>query len=207
MTIDTADQLDTLDFEKLAGLVPVTVQHAATGETLMLAFANRAALERTLAERRLWFWSRRRRALWCKGETSGHFLDLVSLHADCDCDAILALARPHGPTCHTGARSCFGATPTLAALAATIENRRTAASGTGHGPVDTSYTRLLLRDENLRLKKLGEEALELALAARDGDSRRVAEEAADLFYHTLVACAAVGVSAEDVLTVLDERLR
>ena len=164
----------------------------------MLAYANRESLERTLEERRMCYFSRSRSRLWVKGETSGHYQHLVALHADCDRDTLLALVLPEGPSCHTGDRTCFSAPPTLPGLADVIA-KRAAVRDPG------SYTARLLSDENLRLKKLGEEALELALACRDGDAARAAEEAADLIYHSLVACAAAGALLDDVLRVLDER--
>jgi phosphoribosyl-ATP pyrophosphohydrolase/phosphoribosyl-AMP cyclohydrolase len=200
MNLDRLDHLDSLDFAKQDGLVPVVAQHATTGEVLMLGFANRRALERTLEERRMCYWSRSRAALWQKGETSGHYQDLVSLHADCDGDAVVARVLPHGPTCHTGEWSCFDAAPTLPALSRTIEERRSANTDTAF-----SYTRRLLDDENLRLKKLAEESLELALACKERDGARVAEEGADVLYHTLVACAAVGVTLGDIVGVLESR--
>ncbi|MGH7502538.1 MAG: bifunctional phosphoribosyl-AMP cyclohydrolase/phosphoribosyl-ATP diphosphatase HisIE [Longimicrobiales bacterium] len=200
MTLDRPEYLDALDYTKADGLVPVVTQHATTGEVLMLGFANRDALERTLAERRMSYWSRSRSALWRKGETSGNEQDLVSLHTDCDGDAVLACVLPRGPTCHTGAWSCFAARPTLAGLAETIRLRLADTGGSG-------YTRRLLDDENLRLKKLAEEALELALACKSRDAMRIAEEAADVLYHTLVACAAADVTLRDVLAVLDARRR
>lgn len=200
MRIDEPHQLDQLDFSKANGLVPVIAQHARTGEVLMLAFADREALERALRERRMWYFSRSRDALWLKGETSGNTQALVSLHADCDRDSVLALVQPSGPSCHTGDWSCFAGPPTLARLAAVIVDRaRTAEPG--------SYTARLLADANLRLKKLGEEAVELAIACHTGDESTVANEAGDLFYHTLVACAAAGVTLDDVLSVLDDRLK
>lgn len=191
-------------------LVPVIAQHARTGEVLMVAWSDRIALERTVAERRLWLWSRRRRRLWLKGESSGNVLHVETLLLDCDGDTILALVRPGGPACHTGNRSCFGAAaPTLRALADLIEARRTSPM-----PNDgRSYTVRLLRDQNLRLKKLGEESVELALAcaradsSADGGGRRVAEEAADLIYHTLVSCAASGVDVDAILDRLATRMR
>lgn len=194
----TAVQLDSLDFGKGGGLVPVVTQHARTGEVLMLAYADREALARTLAERVMWYYSRSRAALWRKGDTSGNVQRLVSLHADCDGDAVLARVLPAGPSCHTGEWSCFGAAPTLAALDAVIAERAAA-------PPEGSYTARLLGNANLRLKKLGEEAVELALACERGEAERVAEEAADLIYHTLVACRAAGVELERVLAALDER--
>jgi phosphoribosyl-AMP cyclohydrolase / phosphoribosyl-ATP pyrophosphohydrolase len=197
MRIDSADQLDSLDFAKGDGLIPVITQHVHTGEVLMLAYANRDALERTLADRVMWYFSRSRDALWRKGDASGNVQSLVSLHGDCDNDTVIARVIPAGPACHTGAANCFDTAPTLAALDAVILERSQA---TG-----TSYTQKLLADANLRLKKLGEESIELALACERGDRERVAEEAADLLYHALVACRAAGVSAGEVLAVLEAR--
>ena len=192
--------LDTLDFAKGGGLVPVIAQHDLTGEVLMLGYASREALERSLEDRLLTFHSRSRGALWTKGETSGNRLRVVALHVDCDHDAVLARVLPDGPACHTGARSCFGAPPTLAALANRLEARRTASPG-------SSYTARLLADRNQRLKKLGEEATELAVACADGDVERVRQEAADVVYHVLVAAMAAGVRLEQVLETLAERAR
>lgn len=191
-------------------LIPVVAQDGATGEVLMVGWADRDAIERTVRDRRLWLYSRSRRRLWMKGETSGNVLQVGGLAADCDGDVLLARVRPLGPTCHTGARSCFPAPPTLAALADVIEQRRAHPEAHAGG-----YTARLLGDRNLRLKKLGEEATELALACADADSRtddhasardRVTDEAADLLYHAFVACAAAGVPAADVLERLAERL-
>jgi phosphoribosyl-AMP cyclohydrolase / phosphoribosyl-ATP pyrophosphohydrolase len=196
---DEAD-LDRLDFGKGGGLLPVVAQHAASGEVLMLGFANRDALARTLREGTLWFWSRSRARLWRKGETSGNVLRVVDLHVDCDGDAVLARVQPAGPTCHTGERSCFGAPPPLAELADVVAAR--AASEDGE-----SYTRRLLGDANLRHKKLGEEAVELALACAAGDRARVTAEAADLLYHLVVACAGAGVGIDEVVAELALRRR
>jgi phosphoribosyl-AMP cyclohydrolase / phosphoribosyl-ATP pyrophosphohydrolase len=202
MIITNAAQLGELAFGSADGLLPVVAQHAHTGEVLMLAHANREAVERTLAEGVMWYWSRSRRELWRKGATSGNVQALVALHADCDRDALVAHVLPAGPSCHTGEWSCFDAAPTLAHLAHTIAQRAAESdSGVGAG----SYTRRLLEDDNLRLKKLGEEAVELALACERGDAARAAEEAADLIYHALVACRAAGAGAADVLAALDSR--
>ena len=198
MQIRDARDLAGLDYGRGGGLVTVVVQHARTGEVLMLAHANRDALERTLASGDMWFWSRSRASLWRKGETSGNSQRLVALHADCDRDAVLALVEPHGPSCHTGARTCFEAAPLLPALAGLIAERARAAP-------EGSYTARLMTDTNLRLKKLGEEAVELAVACVLGDPRQVADEAADVVYHTLVACAARGVGLDAVLDVLATR--
>ena len=221
----------TLDFDKGDGLVPVVAQHWLTGEVLMLGYATREAVDASLETGRLTFHSRSRDALWTKGETSGNTLRVVSLHGDCDGDAILARVDPAGPTCHTGDRSCFGAPPTLQALADVLEDRKATAdnaddrrapngssasdpmpgTGRGEGPDDqegappSSYTVRLLDDRNLRLKKLGEEASELVLACADGDVERVRQEAADVVYHTLVAALAAGVPTEEILEALEAR--
>ena len=198
MNLDAVAQLDQLDFAKGDGLLPVIAQHAHTGEVLMLAYANREALERTLADRVMWFYSRSRAELWRKGATSGNVQHLVSLHGDCDGDAVIARVLPDGPACHTGARNCFETSPTLARLDALIDERTEDPEGGG-------YTRRLLADRNLRLKKLGEESVELALACGREDRDAIAEEAADLLYHALVACRAADVSLADLLAVLAGR--
>lgn len=201
MRIRTEADLDRVDFAKGNGLVPVVTQHAGTGAVLMLAYASREALERTLADGEMWYFSRSRDRLWRKGETSGNTQRMVALHTDCDADTVLARVVPAGPACHTGERTCFGdaADPTLAAVDTVIAARA----------VDRpagSHTVRLLDDRNLRLKKLGEEATELALACADGDPASVAEETADLVYHALVACRAAGVGLDDVLAALARRL-
>lgn len=199
MHLLTPNDFSALDFDKTGGLVPVIAQHARTGEVLMMAYADREALERSLQSGDMHFWSRSREALWRKGETSGNTLRLIALHADCDRDAVLARVLPAGPTCHTGEWSCFGAPPTLPALDRVLASRRGADAG-------SSYTARLLSDRNLRLKKLGEEAVELAVACADGDRERAAEEAADLIYHVMAACLAEGVTGDSILERLDRRL-
>jgi phosphoribosyl-AMP cyclohydrolase / phosphoribosyl-ATP pyrophosphohydrolase len=191
--------LNTLNFEKGGGLVTVVAQDASTGQVLMVAFASRESLERTLATGEMHYQSRSR-GLWHKGATSGNTQRVVSLTADCDGDAVLARVVPAGPACHTGAVTCFGnvAAETLAELDATIDER--AAAGTKE-----SYTAKLLADRNLRLKKIGEEASEFVTACADGDAGRANEEAADIIYHVLVALHAAGGSLADVREVLRAR--
>lgn len=197
-------ELDALDFVKGQGLVTVVAQDARTGAVLMVAHADRDALERTIASGEMHYRSRTR-GLWHKGATSGNTQHVVSLSADCDGDAVLARVLPAGPACHAGTISCFGDeslhADALSALDATVAARQT----TEPGGAETSYTRRLLADRNLRLKKLGEEAAELVTACADADASRAAEEAADLFYHTVVALRAVGASLDDVLGVLASR--
>ncbi len=194
--------LDALDFAKGGGLVTVVTQDASTGAVLMVAFADRAALERTIATGEMHYHSRRR-GLWHKGSTSGNVQAVESLSADCDGDAVLARVRSVGPACHTGAPSCFGRraldADILSALDATIAARAANPS------VRQSYTRRLLDDRNLRLKKLGEESTELAVALADGDAQRAVDEAADLVYHVLTALRALGVGIDEVRGVLARR--
>lgn len=191
--------LNALDFEKGGGLVTVVAQDASTGQVLMVAFASREALERTLASGEMHYQSRSR-GLWHKGGTSGNTQRVVTLSADCDGDAVLARVIPAGPACHTGAATCFGniAADTLAELDATIDERADA-GGTG------SYTARLLADRNLRLKKIGEEASEFVTACADGDTERANEEAADVLYHLLVALHAAGGSLGAVREALRSR--
>lgn len=202
MTTVTLD-LDRLDFTKGNGLVTVVTQDASTGDVLMVAHADREALERTLATGEMHYRSRTR-GLWHKGGTSGNVQRVVSLSADCDADAVLARVEKAGPACHTGEETCFGPGrwDALAALDATIALRATQAPPEGEKP---SYTRRLLDDRNLRLKKIGEEAAELVTACADGDKARAVEEAADVLYHVLVAVKPLGLTLEDVKAVLARR--
>ena len=194
--------LDALDFSKSAGLVTVVTQDARTGTVLMVAHANREALDRTIASGEMHYHSRAR-GPWHKGATSGNVQRVISLDADCDGDTVLARVVPRGPACHTGSRSCFGAialgADALGILDAIIAERA------GQSQPSTSYTRRLLDDRNLRLKKLGEEAAELVTACADADTHRATEETADLIYHALVALRAAGGTLADVQAVLTTR--
>lgn len=196
--------LDALDFSKGGGLVTVVAQDARSGAVLMVAHADREALERTVATGEMHYRSRTR-GPWRKGETSGNVQRVVSLAADCDGDAVLARVEQAGPACHTGEPTCFGepVRDALSALDATIEAR--AAEPEPEGAERASYTRRLLADRNLRLKKIGEEAAELVTACADGNACRGAEECADLFYHALVALRALGAGLDDVRGVLARR--
>lgn len=197
MTFD----MDRLDFAKGGGVVSVVAVDDVTGRVLMVAQADREALERTVATGEMHYRSRTR-GLWHKGATSGNVQRVVALTADCDGDAVLARVRPAGPACHEGTVSCFAAdrgTP-LDALDRTIEARsRQADAG-------TSYTTRLLADANLRLKKIGEESAELVHAAALQDRDRAVEEAADLLYHSLVVLRSLGAGLDDVSRVLAGRM-
>lgn len=197
--------LSALDFSKGGGLVTVIVQDAATGVVLMVAHADREALERTVETGEMHFRSRSRGA-WRKGETSGNVQRVMSLSPDCDGDAVLARVTPAGPACHTGETSCFGVaaleSDALATLGGTIGKRAVLEDP---GSASPSYTRRLLADRNLRLKKIGEEAAEVVVALADRDGARAVEEGADLLYHLLVGLHDVGVSLDDVRRVLAAR--
>ena len=198
MNIESAEALSDVDFEKSGGLVPVAVQHALTGELLMLGYGNLESLTKCLETGDLWLFSRRKQELWRKGDTSGNVQRVVSIATDCDKDAILIRVDPRGPVCHTGARSCFNDPPTLVALNDVISRRAVELT-------ENSYTVRLLTDANLRLKKLGEEAVELAVACNELDKNRSAEEAADLMYHILVAAKAAGATLDDILAQVEDR--
>ena len=194
---------DTLDWSKADGLLPAVVQHWRDGSVLMLGYMDRAALAQTQHSGKVTFWSRSKQRLWTKGETSGHFLLLKSLHADCDSDALLVGAEPHGPTCHLGTASCFGAVqPTvgflagLDALVAQRERERPAGS----------YTTKLFESGVRRIaQKVGEEGVETALAGAGGDDAELLGEAADLVFHLIVLLRARGLSIDEVVATLAER--
>jgi phosphoribosyl-ATP pyrophosphohydrolase/phosphoribosyl-AMP cyclohydrolase len=199
--------LDTLDFSKGQGLVTVVTQDVHTGVVLMVAHADREALEHTLRTGEMHYRSRSR-GLWHKGGTSGNVQRVVTLTADCDRDAVLARVIAAGPACHDGTTSCFRddalLSDPLSTLDATIAERAQSLLAAGEKP---SYTQRLLTDRNLRLKKLGEEAVELTMACVDHDTARAVEETADLVYHALVALHAVGGTLDDVRAVLAGRVR
>jgi phosphoribosyl-ATP pyrophosphohydrolase/phosphoribosyl-AMP cyclohydrolase len=199
--------LTTLNFEKGGGLVTVVAQDARSGAVLMVAHADRAALERTLETGEMHYHSRTR-GMWHKGATSGNKQRVISLTGDCDGDAVLAQVSPTGPACHTGAASCFGdhalAADPLSALDRTLADRTATLDARDDSP---SYTHRLLLSRNLRLKKLGEEMAELITACADGDRERALQEGMDVLYHTLVALRALGVTIDDVRAIAAERAR
>ena len=188
---------ESLDYEKGKGLVTVVAQDAATGQVLMVAHASREAVEMTMSTGEMYYTSRKR-GLWHKGATSGNRQKVVSLSADCDRDSILARVIPAGPACHEGTVSCFGSEG-WDALSDLDQVIRLRADSSAEG---NSYTQRLLGDRNLRLKKLGEEATELAVACADGDAQRASEEAADLVYHAMTALRSIGVGVDSVQRAL-----
>ena len=211
MTKHSQDLLDTLDFDD-RGLLPVVVQDVGTGAVLMLAYANREAVEKTLDTGQVWFWSRSRQSLWRKGETSGNTLSLVEAVADCDGDALLVRALPAGPTCHRGTRTCFEPNPAHLELGWLAEILRARAQA----DPETSYTaRLLARGVDRVAQKVGEEGVETALAAVSLDARgeegrdqrctALVGEASDLLYHLLVLLQASGVEPDEIVNELLRR--
>jgi phosphoribosyl-ATP pyrophosphohydrolase/phosphoribosyl-AMP cyclohydrolase len=193
---------NTLHFDKLGGILPCVVQDSRTRKVLMLGFMNKEALLKTQAEKKITFFSRSKQRLWTKGETSGHSLDLVDISSDCDSDTLLAQVRPNGPTCHTGSDTCFNETnegPGLSFLEAIIADRKA-------NPIAGSYTnRLLDSGINKVAQKVGEEAVELVIEAKDSNRDLFLNEAADLMYHFLVLLAAKNVAMDEVVAVLNTR--
>ena len=193
--------IDALDWQKQAGLIPAVVQDATTRRVLMLGWMSAESLAITLAEQRVTFFSRSRNRLWTKGETSGNHLRVVSIEADCDADTLLVQAEPAGPTCHLGRESCFPSAPgdSLAELDTLIAQRHR------DRPVG-SYTTTLFDSGTRRIaQKVGEEGVEVALAAVAQDEQALLEESADLMYHLIVMLRARGLSLEDVRGVLASR--
>ena len=192
-----------LDFNKGDGLLPAIIQDAITNKVLMLGFMNQEALDKTIAEKRVTFFSRTKNRLWTKGETSGNFIEVESVVPDCDKDTVLIKAKPTGPVCHTGADTCFNEENTggsfLHHLQGVIEERKSADS-------EKSYTKSLFeKGINKVAQKVGEEAVELVIEAKDNNKDLFLGEAADLMYHYLVLLAAKDFSLSDVEAVLRER--
>jgi phosphoribosyl-ATP pyrophosphohydrolase/phosphoribosyl-AMP cyclohydrolase len=201
------EDISKIDFAKGDGLVPAIVQHAETAAVLMLGYMNRDALRETFERKHVVFFSRSKQRLWEKGETSGHTLDLVDVSLDCDNDTLLVTALPRGPVCHTGAKTCFGDEPQTAAerlafigeLESVIE-RRIADRPEG------SYTARLFAQGPKRIaQKVGEEGVEVALAAVTEGDDKVISESADLLFHLLVLLKSRGVKLERVVRELESR--
>ncbi len=196
--------MNTLNFDKLKGLIPAIIQDAATGKVLMLGFMNREALEVTRKTGLATFYSRTRRQIWTKGETSGNFLKVMEIIPDCDGDTLLVKVTPQGPVCHTGNDTCFNEPNSnnlgfIDYLEEVIENRKQASTG-------QSYTTKLLAAGTKRIaKKVGEEAVELALEAENGTDERLLDEAADLVYHTLVLLSSRNLKFSRVIETLRAR--
>jgi len=197
------EQINTINFQKSDGLIPVIVQDDSTNKVLMLGYMNEEALQKTMEESRITFFSRSKQRLWTKGETSGNFLNLVDLLYDCDQDCLLAKAQPIGPTCHTGSDTCFDEKNEedhfLHHLERVIQDRK-------NNPSEKSYTASLFQKGiNKVAQKVGEEAVELVIEAKDDNEELFLGEAADLMYHYLVLLTAKDYTLKDVIGVLKKR--
>ena len=195
----------TIDFDKSNGLVPAIIQDSATAKVLMLGYMNREAYEKTVETKRVTFFSRSRQCLWTKGETSGNFLNLVSIDADCDNDALLVKVSPEGPVCHKGTDTCWGEKnePNPVAFLSTLQDfieKRHEEMPEG------SYTTSLFKDGiNRMAQKVGEEALEAVIEAVNGTDERLVYEGSDLLYHLIVLLTAKGLRIEDLVHELQVR--
>jgi phosphoribosyl-ATP pyrophosphohydrolase/phosphoribosyl-AMP cyclohydrolase len=194
-----------LDFDKMGGLLPAIIQDAVTGKVLMLGFMNKEAYEKTVETKLVTFWSRSRKTLWTKGETSGNFLHLVSIKADCDKDTLLIEAHPDGPVCHLGTDTCWAEENTLNPILFLSElqdfiNRR-------HEEMpENSYTTSLFRKGvNKMAQKVGEEAVETVIEATNGSKENFVYEASDLIYHLIVLLTSKGLRIEDIAAELAKR--
>lgn len=193
-----------LNFEKSGGLIPAVIQDATTGKVLMLGYLNAEALAKTQAEGIVTFFSRTKNRLWTKGETSGNFLHVVEMRPDCDADTLLIKVRPDGPTCHTGADTCFeeenqGQAAWLNHLKNTIRDRH-------QNPTPDSYTAsLFAKGTNKIAQKVGEEAVELVIEAMNADDELFKGEAADLLFHYLVLLEQRGIDFDEIIAVLRQR--
>ncbi|RKS87246.1 phosphoribosyl-ATP pyrophosphatase /phosphoribosyl-AMP cyclohydrolase [Orbus hercynius] len=199
----TTAQIDQLDWQKVDHLMPAIIQHAISGDVLMLGYMNQEALAKTVESNNVTFYSRTKQRLWMKGETSGNVLNVVSISADCDNDSLLILVNPVGPTCHTGNRSCFNDAQSaggfLFALEQLLASRKSA-------DPNTSYTAKLYHDGTKRIaQKVGEEGVETALAATVNDREELKNESADLIYHLLVLLQDQQLNLTDVIGILKAR--
>lgn len=199
----TTEQCSQLAWKKVDNLMPVIVQHAVSGDVLMLGYMNPEALQVTLDSRKVTFYSRTKQRLWTKGETSNHFLNLVDIYPDCDSDTLLALALPDGPTCHNGTQSCFAPAQSdwgfLFELETLLKARKTASP-------ESSYTARLYASGTKRIaQKVGEEGVETALAATVNDRAELTNEAADLMYHLLVLLQDQDLDLSTIIKRLKER--
>ncbi len=198
-------KLPKIDWKKIDGLVPAIVQDASTRQVLMLGYMNAAALKKTVSSKKVTFFSRSKQRLWTKGESSGHFLKVVSVAVDCDNDTLLILANPAGPTCHRGTVSCFGDGALAGGVGFLAHLDHVVAARIKSGD-KSSYTVRLVQEGVARCaQKVGEEGVETALAALQKNTQEFAGEAADLLYHLIVLLRARKLSLTDAIAVLEKR--
>ena len=197
-------KMESVQWEKMEGLLPAVVQDAETLQVLMVGYMNREALTATLETKRVTFYSRSKRRLWTKGETSGNFLNLVSVELDCDGDSLLCLANPAGPTCHRETESCFGdaKAPGIGFLA---QLNRVVGQRFAERPAGSYTTKLFDEGLDRMAQKVGEEGVEVVIAAKNEAVEPLRGEAADLIFHLLVLLRAKGVALGDVVETLRAR--
>ncbi|SHG24216.1 phosphoribosyl-ATP pyrophosphatase /phosphoribosyl-AMP cyclohydrolase [Fodinibius roseus] len=201
--------IDTLDFEKGGGLIPAVIQDADNFQVLMLGYMNEEALKTTLEKERVTFYSRTKERLWTKGETSGNYLELVDLQRDCDHDTLLVLAHPQGPTCHTGNRSCFFRKDFKPKQNLYFLNRleQLIAGRKSERPEDSYTTHLFEEGVDMIAQKVGEEAVEAIIEAKNDNRDAFVGEVSDLLYHLMVLLAEKDISLGQVVERLEERHR
>jgi phosphoribosyl-ATP pyrophosphohydrolase/phosphoribosyl-AMP cyclohydrolase len=195
----------TIDFEKMGGLVPAIVQDAVTKNVLMLGFMNEEAYNKTLETKKVTFWSRTRKCLWTKGETSGNFLDLVSIQADCDNDTLLVKVHPQGPTCHKGTDTCWGEDNDLNPILFLSELQDFIIKRHEEMPENSYTTSLFKKGVNKMAQKVGEEAVETVIEATNGTNEKLIYEGSDLLYHLIVLLTSKGLRIEDLAQELAKR--
>lgn len=194
-----------INFEKGNGLVPAIIQDAATGQVLMLGYMNAEALKKTESEKRIYFFSRSKNRLWMKGEESGNVLELVSIKADCDNDTLLIRVNPAGSVCHTGTDTCWGEKNEITGIAFLNELEATIESRKKDSPENSYTAKLLSKGINKVAQKVGEEATELIIEAKDNNPDLFLGEAADLLFHYLILLKAKDFGLADVVKVLQSR--
>lgn len=195
----------TIDFDKMNGLVPAIIQDAVTKNVLMLGFMNQEAYQKTIETKKVTFWSRTRQCLWTKGETSGHYLHLVSIQVDCDNDTLLVKVHPEGPTCHKGTDTCWGEENRLNPILFLSELQDFICQRHEEMPENSYTTSLFHKGVNKMAQKVGEEAVETVIEATNGTTENLIYEGSDLLYHLIVLLTGKGLRIEDLVTELAKR--
>ena len=195
----------TIDFDKMNGLVPAIIQDAVTKNVLMLGFMNQEAYQKTIETKKVTFWSRTLQCLWTKGETSGHYLHLVSIQVDCDNDTLLVKVHPEGPTCHKGTDTCWGEENRLNPILFLSELQDFICQRHEEMPENSYTTSLFRKGVNKMAQKVGEEAVETVIEATNGTTENLIYEGSDLLYHLIVLLTGKGLRIEDLVTELAKR--
>lgn len=195
----------TIDFDKMNGLVPAIIQDAVTKNVLMLGFMNQEAYQKTIETKKVTFWSRTRQCLWTKGETSGHYLHLVSIQVDCDNDTLLVKVHPEGPTCHKGTDTCWGEENRLNPILFLSDLQDFICQRHEEMPENSYTTSLFRKGVNKMAQKVGEEAVETVIEATNGTTENLIYEGSDLLYHLIVLLTGKGLRIEDLATELAKR--